>query len=99
MKNYTSRMPVSESVEKIISALKGIGAIAGEHGQWVKGSTTNPSAVTCCIPMSNGAGVFKFAPDVSAVLDTLKGSDEKKKAQAEITAWRSMYDFIEIQSL
>ena len=94
MKNYTSRMPVTESVEKIITALKTTGAFA--VSEWVQG--TPPVFITCNIPTDKGAiGTYKFAPDVKVVLATLTGSDEKKKAQAEITAWKSMLDFILIQ--
>lgn len=94
MKNYTSRMPVTESIDKIKSALKAIGFRSGNlSDQWVVG---NQEAILCA---EYGAAVawFKFKPDVKAVLNTLTGSEEKKKAQAEITAWRSMLDFIEIQ--
>lgn len=97
MKNYTSRMPVSESVEKITTALKSIGATSGSFGKWTIGSGPTPEAIVCCVHTEKGSGFFKFAPDVKVVLATLTGSEDKKKAQAEITAWRSMLDFIDIQ--
>lgn len=97
MKNYTSRMPVTESVEKIITALKTTGAFA-VNSQWTQGPAHAPTSITCSIPTENGAiGTYKFAPDVKVVQSTLTGSEEKKKAQAEITAWKSMLDFIDIQ--
>lgn len=94
MKNYTSRMPVTESIDKIKSALKAIGFRSGNlTDTWVVG---NQEAILCA---EYGAAVawFKFKPDIKSVQATLTGSDDKKKAQAEITAWRSMLDFIEIQ--
>ena len=90
MKNYTSRMPVEESVTKIIKELAGIGAIP--YGQWKQSNY-----IICSVQTEKGKGCFKFAPDVTAVYNMLSGSEAKRKAQAEITAWRSLFDFIEIQ--
>ncbi len=91
MKNKTSKLSVAESISRSIDCLVAAGATKPLPLDFAEGE----KYVTCRFNVNGTMAYFRFEPDVVRVLERLTGSD--KEHQAKITAWRSMFDYINIQ--
>lgn len=98
IRNYTSKVPVVQTISRIevILANAGASGVAKEFGE-----NGTIRSVTFQIEVSGKNVSIKIPANVRQVFEVLKrevgGSDQRVFEQAERTAWKLMQDWIEIQ--
>lgn len=102
LKNYTSSMPVEKSIAKIEKVLVGIGA-KNINKEYLDGGIIG---IKFLIDVKGNTVAFSLPAKVNAIFDVMwrartQRTDKQRKGvvqQAEMTAWKIVCDWVEIQA-